>query len=214
MKMQFNPITGAHEMTHSTTTDHRFDVKPELAAGYLPHLLRYDIVDYENKRAAFSQKAFAQKLTYKQAADAWDAQCRQDIKTRDAEIERKALSEYIEYGYDIQMTAIAAEEMINDIMMEKNHPYHDPKHPNHERQVLVMQRLHEIKAGQKTDFGGCLLELGKEKLERDRINAPRSSSNGIPADRSLGQPDTQEDSIGYGEQPRKSGHGQRIEDAK
>ncbi len=119
------------------------------------------------------------------------------------------------------LTAEQAKEWRDRIVNNKEHTYWDDKAPMRERDLAIafVQRLDMIIAKGGGSIEGYVDELDAETKERQKAivgydpDAPRSSSNEILPNQSLRQPDTSPDSIGYGEQERKSASGERIEDA-
>ncbi|GEM_PF-3690732 len=138
------------------------------------------------------------------------------------ESEEPSQTEEISTRSDVyHLTPEEAQSWINKIITDPKHPYFNDKAPilAHNLAVKFVERLYEIVAGTETSIEGYVTKYYKE--QEDLVKAERGpgyfedkhSSNEINSNQSWEQPDTNPDSIGYGEKDLHGASGGRIEDA-
>jgi hypothetical protein len=123
----------------------------------------------------------------------------------------------------ITMTPEEAAALISKITSTPDHPYFSDRAEHaleHERAVALINRLYEIKAGLKTKVDGYFTDLELERQENIK-NAlgydpysPRKSAFGDVNQSTVESFPDPDRVYGEGEKERKSGYGNRIEDAE
>jgi hypothetical protein len=203
------------------STDPRLNVVPDNVDGYC--FLNYgleEVIDWNEEKRVFGEEALKNGWTRKVAEDLWDAYGRRIAHVHEVAQKRAEESQFAKIDNklnDIDGYTLTPEEaacLRDKYTNDPKCPYWDESAPSMEREkfISLVQRLDEIVAsGQPGTVAGYYQQMKNEKHEQllklnDNLDWENrhKSSNGIPADRSFQQPDERVDSIGYGEQERKS----------
>lgn len=207
-ELKFDPALGSYKIGG--------DPVPQNHGEYLPRLFRYDIPNFDHERSEFAGRAFREKMSLKQAEDAWDAHCKTLIRQNDNAVQMSILTNQ---GNGVSMTPAEAALERRRILADQSHPYYNKMDKHNQASISYMNRLLEIASGQKTNFDNYMDGVEMETAEERRQKFGPRISSGSGGERfqpfepfKTSNPETPTQEALRLNQEFKSGHGSGISD--